>query len=63
MSPYKIGDRVAFASLNYCSGCIVCSFGAVVSVADGMIEIKGDNVRPGNTCWIYQTAPSVIKLP
>jgi hypothetical protein len=63
MSPYKIGDRVAFAQLNYCSGTIVASIGTVVAIDSGMIEINGDNTRPGNTLWVYQTAPSVIKLP
>ena len=39
---YKIGDRVANASLNALSGCIVCKLGTVIAVDNGMIEIKND---------------------
>ena len=59
---YKIGDRVANASLNALSGCIVCKLGTVIAVDNGMIEIKNDGDRVGHPNWIFTSSDSVKKL-
>jgi predicted RecA/RadA family phage recombinase len=42
---YKINDRVANASFNALSGCIVCKLGTVIAVDNSMIEIANDGDR------------------